>query len=72
MIRTTRCRMNEKTAEGKKIKTCNNEPIQIKEKGNNLEYLLIFLYSYIKFLFSHILTVYSYLLLLHNKSILHK
>ena len=38
IIRTTKCRMNEKITKGKKMKACNNEPIQIKmEKGNNLE-----------------------------------
>ena len=35
--RTTRYRINEKIAIDKKIKACNNEPIQIMiEKGNNL------------------------------------
>ena len=34
MTRTTRYRINEKIAADKKIKACNNEPIQIKmEKG---------------------------------------
>ena len=37
MTRTARYRINEKAAIDKKIKACNNEPIQIKmEKGNNL------------------------------------
>ena len=37
MTRTTRYRINEKIAIDKKIKACNNKPIQIKmEKGNNL------------------------------------
>ena len=37
MRRTTRYRINEKIATDKKMKACNNEPIQIKmEKGNNL------------------------------------
>ena len=37
MTRTTRYRTNEKRAIDKKIKACNNKPIQIKmEKGNNL------------------------------------
>ena len=37
MTRATRCRINEKLAIDKKIKACNNEPIQIKmEKVNNL------------------------------------
>ena len=37
MTRTTRYRINEKIAIDKKIKACNNQPIQIKmEKGNNL------------------------------------
>ena len=36
MTRTLRYRINEKIAIDKKIKACNNEPIQIKtEKGNN-------------------------------------
>ena len=35
--KTTRYRINEKIATDKKMKACNNEPIQIKmEKGNNL------------------------------------
>ena len=37
MTRTARYRINENAAIDKKIKACNNEPIQIKmEKGNNL------------------------------------
>ena len=36
MTRTLRYRINEKIAIDKKIKACNNAPIQIKtEKGNN-------------------------------------
>ena len=36
MTRTTRYRINEKIAIDKKIKACNNQPVQIKmEKGNN-------------------------------------